>query len=251
MQIVRSLIAPKNFSGFLLFITSVTSLYLALILSSATLAAESLNKLTTDSTIADDVEPAKTTSEKEELGMESWLSQERIIFLSQAIDAEIAETVVARLLYLDHKAPGKDIHLYINSPGGEITSGLAIYDTLRSLRSNVVTVGLGEVSSMASLLLAGGTKGKRVALPSARIMIHQPWTGGVGQASDIAIIAKEILYHRTFLNRLLSELTGQPLKRIEVDTDRNFYMSAQEAKAYGLVDRVLKQTPSGSRPLKN
>ncbi|MGQ9869479.1 ATP-dependent Clp protease proteolytic subunit [Leptodesmis sp.] len=130
------------------------------------------------------------------------------------------------MLYLDRKSPGKDIYLYINSSGGDITAGLAIYDTIRSLQSDVVTVGLGEASSMASILLASGTKGKRVASPHTRIMIHQPWSGVTERASDIAIEAKEILYLRSLLNRLLSEMTGQPLKRIEVDTDRDFYMFA-------------------------
>lgn len=160
----------------------------------------------------------------------------------------MAEHIVSRLLYLDSQAPGKDIYLYINSSGGEIEAGLAIYDTMRSLRSNIVTVSLGEASSMASILLAGGTKGKRLALPNARIMIHQPFTGVQGLASDIAIEAKEILYLRGVLNRLLAESTGQPLKRIEVDTDRDFYLSAEQAKAYGLIDKVINKLPSASRP---
>jgi len=161
----------------------------------------------------------------------------------------VAEATIFQLIYLDHQAPGKEIYLYLNSPGGEIASGLAIYDTLRSLRSPLVTVSLGESSSMASLLLAAGTKGKRFALSNTRIMIHQPLDGVEGQASDLAIRAKEILYLKSLLNRLLAELTGQPLKRIEVDTDRDFYLSAQEAKAYGLVDQVVNHLPSGSYPL--
>jgi ATP-dependent Clp protease protease subunit len=160
----------------------------------------------------------------------------------------MAESVVSQLLYLDSQAPEKDIYLYINSGGGGINAGLAIYDTMRSLRSQVVTVSLGEASSMASFLLAGGTKGKRLALPNSRIMIHQPLGGANGQASDLAIVAKEILYLRSLLNRLLAEFTGQPLKRIEADTDRDFYMSAEEAKAYGIIDKVLSKLPSRSYP---
>jgi ATP-dependent Clp protease protease subunit len=181
------------------------------------------------------------------VGVGDWLSQERIIFLSGKITPELAEGVVSQLLYLDAQAPGKDIYLYINSGGGEINAGLAIYDTMRALRSNVVTVCLGEASSMASLLLAGGTKGKRLALPNSRIMIHQPLYGVDGQASDLAIAAKEILYLKGLLNRLLAEFTGQPLKRIEIDTDRDFFMSVEQAKAYGLIDQVITKLPA-SRP---
>ncbi len=177
-----------------------------------------------------------------------WLSDERIVFVSGEIAADMAENIIAQLLFLDAQAPGKDIYLYINSSGGDITAGLAMYDTMRSLRSNVVTVSLGEASSMASLLLAGGTKGKRFALPNSRIMIHQPLGGTWGQASEIAIAAKEILYLRSVLNRLLAESTGQPLKRIEVDSDRDFYLSAEQAKAYGIIDKVVSKLPSASRP---
>ena len=160
----------------------------------------------------------------------------------------MAEHVVSQLLYLDSQAPGKDIYLYITSGGGDIKPGLAIYDTMRALRSNVVTVSLGEASSMASFLLAGGTRGKRLALPNSRIMIHQPLGGTWGQASEIAIAAKEILYLRSLLNRLLAEFTGQPLKRIEVDSDRDFFMSAEQAKAYGIIDKVINKLPSASHP---
>jgi ATP-dependent Clp protease, protease subunit len=177
-----------------------------------------------------------------------WLSGERIVFITGEIDAAMAESVIAQLLYLDSQAPGKDIYLYINSGGGSITAGLAIYDTMRALRSNVVTVSLGEASSMASLLLAGGTQGKRLALPNSRIMIHQPLGGTSGQASEIAIEAKEILYLRSRLNQLLAESTGQPLKKIEGNTDRNLYMSADQAKAYGIIDKVVNKLPSASQP---
>ncbi|MDX2231763.1 MAG: ATP-dependent Clp protease proteolytic subunit [Leptolyngbyaceae cyanobacterium bins.349] len=177
-----------------------------------------------------------------------WVFQERVVFISGEIDSTIAEMIISQLLYLDAQSPGKDIYLYINSIGGYIPAGLAIYDVMRSLRSNVVTVAMGEASSMASFLLAAGTKGKRSSLASTRIMIHQPSSGVSGQASDIAIEAKEILYLRTQLNQLLADMTGQPLQRIQTDTDRDFYMSAQEAKTYGLVDRVMKRLPSASNP---
>ncbi|MEX0269464.1 ATP-dependent Clp protease proteolytic subunit [Leptolyngbyaceae cyanobacterium UHCC 1019] len=177
-----------------------------------------------------------------------WLSGARIIFITGEINAEMAESVIAQLLYLDSQAPEKDIYLYINSGGGSISAGLAMYDTMRSLRSNVVTVSLGEASSMASLLLAGGTKGKRLALTHSRMMIHQPLGGTWGQASEIAIEAKEILYLKSLLNRLLAESTGQSLKKIEEDTDRNLYLSAEQAKAYGLVDKVVNKLPSASQP---
>jgi len=182
------------------------------------------------------------------LGVDEWISNERIVFISGEINAEMAEHVVSQLLYLDSQAPGKDIYLYITSGGGDIKPGLAIYDTMRALRSNVVTVSLGEASSMASFLLAGGTRGKRLALPNSRIMIHQPLGGTWGQASEIAIAAKEILYLRSLLNRLLAEFTGQPLKRIEVDSDRDFFMSAEQAKAYGIIDKVINKLPSASHP---
>jgi ATP-dependent Clp protease, protease subunit len=179
-----------------------------------------------------------------------WLLNERTIVISKKIDDELAETIIPQLLYLDRKASGKDIYLYINSPGGDITSGMAIYDAMRSLKSDVVTVSVGQSSSMASILLADGTKGKRFALPNSRIMIHQPLLIGFygGQATEVEIEAKEILYQRKQINSLLFGFTGQPLKRIEIDTERDFYMSAQEAKAYSIVDQVVNQLPSASRP---
>jgi len=184
-----------------------------------------------------------------DLNVDKWLLNKRIIMITGEITSELAERVVSQLIFLDAKEPGKDIYLYINSEGGAVVSGLAIYDTIRSLKSDVVTVSLGECSSMASLLLASGTKGKRLALPNSRIMIHQPFEFVGGQASDIAIKAKEILRLRSLLNSLLAQLTGQPLNKIEVDTDRDFFMSAQEAKVYGIVDKVVNQLPSASRPL--
>lgn len=183
-------------------------------------------------------------------GLDEWLYRERIVILSGEVEPSLAERVIAQLLYLNSRAPGKEIYLYINTVGGDITSGMAIYDTMQAIQSPVVTVSFGEASSMGSFLLAGGVKGKRVALPNARIMIHQPLSRVSGQASDVAIAAKEILYLKSLLNRLLSEFTGQALRRIEIDTDRDFYMSATEAKNYGLIDQVVRQLPSASRPLK-
>lgn len=244
----------KNSSGVLFSVPSIAIGLLLITFSPAALArGQGIEKTKTSFEVADTSKvTAPTGSHTDvEVGLSEWLDQERVVFITGEIDPNLAELVISRMLYLDHKASGKPIYLYINSPGGDITAGLAIYDAIRSLQSEVVTVGLGEVSSMASLLLASGTKGKRVALPSTRIMIHQPWSGVTGQASDIAIEAKEILYHRSVLNRMLSELTGQPLKRIEVDTDRDFYMSAQEAKAYGIVDQTINHLPSTTRPLKN
>ena len=171
------------------------------------------------------------------------LLKKRIVIISQPINDDLARTVVAQLLYLDSQAPGKDIYLYINSPGGSVTSGMAIYDTMQSLRSDVVTVGIGLSASMGSLLLAGGTKGKRFALRHSRIMIHQPFAGAQGQARDIKNQAKEILRLKRQLSQLLANLTGQPLERILVDTAQNFFMSAQEAKAYGIIDKVVDKLP--------
>lgn len=199
-------------------------------------------------TRAADPEKPGEPAHSPDLGAAEWLNQERIIFVSNEINPELAERVIAQLLYLDAHGAGQEIYLYINSPGGDVTAGLAIYDVMRSLRSDVVTVTLGEASSMAGLLLAGGTKGKRFALPNARIMIHQPMSGVGGQASDIAIEAKEIVYLKNKLNQILATHTGQSLQRISTDTDRDFYLSAQEAKAYGLVDQVVQRLPSASNP---
>lgn len=244
--------SSKNSSGVLFSISAVAIGLVMLIASPPGFAGQQIKKSGPHFAVADTSKVTTPTDShtKAEVGINEWSDQERVVFLTGEINPGLAESVISRLLYLDHKSPGKDIYLYINSYGGEIRAGLAIYDTIRSLRSNVVTVGFGGVSSMASILLASGTKGKRVVLPNTRIMIHQPWKDVTGQASDIAIEAKEILYLRSVLNRLLSELTGQPLKRIEVDTDRDFYMSAQEAKTYGIVDQTINQLPSATRPLK-
>ena len=169
----------------------------------------------------------------------SRLLRERIVFLGEEIDDEMANSVVAQLLVLDAENPEKDIMMYINSPGGVITAGMAIYDTMKHIRADVCTICLGEAASMGAFLLSGGTKGKRMALPSARIMIHQPLGGAKGQAADIEIEAKEILRMKKELNTLLAEHTGQTLEKIYADTERDNYMSAQEAVEYGLIDKVI------------
>ncbi|BAC08624.1 ATP-dependent Clp protease proteolytic subunit [Thermosynechococcus vestitus] len=169
------------------------------------------------------------------------LYRERIIFLGKEVDDEIANQIVAVMLYLDSEDPGKDIMLYINSPGGSVTAGMAIYDTMQHIKSDVVTICVGLAASMGSFLLAAGTKGKRLALPHSRIMIHQPSGGTRGQATDIEIEAREILRVRRQLNELYAYHTGQPLEKIERDMDRDFFMSAEEAKNYGLIDRVIEE----------
>ncbi|MBK4729923.1 ATP-dependent Clp endopeptidase proteolytic subunit ClpP [Oxynema sp. CENA135] len=169
----------------------------------------------------------------------SRLLRERIIFLGTPIDDSVADSIVAQLLYLDSEDPEKEIQLYINSPGGSVTAGMAIYDTMQQIRPEIVTICYGLAASMGAFLLAAGTAGKRLSLPSSRIMIHQPLGGAQGQAIDIEIQAKEILYHKRTLNELLARHTGQPFDKIEFDTDRDFFMSAQEAQEYGLIDNVI------------
>jgi ATP-dependent Clp protease, protease subunit len=171
----------------------------------------------------------------------SRLLRERIVFLGTQVDDAIADAIVAQLLFLDAEDPERDIQLYINSPGGSVTAGMAIYDTMQQVRPDVVTICYGFAASMGAFLLAGGAKGKRLSLPSSRIMIHQPSGGTQGQAVDIEIQAKEILYLKRTLNELLAYHTGQPLERIEVDTERDFFMSAEEAKNYGLIDQVVSR----------
>lgn len=169
----------------------------------------------------------------------SRLLRERIIFLGSEIDDDVANSIVAQLLLLDSENSEKDIMLYINSPGGVITAGLAIYDTMNLIKSDVSTICLGEAASMGAFLLSAGTKGKRMALPGARIMIHQPLGGAKGQATDIEIEAKEILRMKTMLNTILAENSGQSIEKIKADTERDHYMSAQEACDYGLIDKVV------------
>lgn len=169
----------------------------------------------------------------------SRLLEERIIFLSGPIETQMANIVVGQLLFLEHKAPNKDIQLYINSPGGEVTAGLAIFDTMNYIKSDVSTICVGMAASMGAVLLASGQKGKRFALPNADIMIHQPSGGAQGMASDIEITAKKILETKKKLNKILADQTGQPLKTIEKDTDRDRWLSAEEALKYGLIDQVI------------
>lgn len=172
----------------------------------------------------------------------SRLLRERIVFLGTPVDDAVADSIVAQLLFLEAEDPDKDIQLYINSPGGSVYAGLAIYDTMQQVRPDVVTICYGLAASMGAFLLAGGAQGKRMALPSSRIMIHQPLGGAQGQAVEIEIQAKEILYIKRRLNEMLSEHTGQPLDRLAEDTERDFFMSAQEAKDYGLIDNVINRT---------
>jgi ATP-dependent Clp protease protease subunit len=171
----------------------------------------------------------------------SRLLRERIVFLGTPIDDNVSDSIVAQLLFLDAEDPEKDIQLYINSPGGSVTAGMAIYDTMQQVRSDVVTICFGLAASMGAFLLAAGAPGKRMSLPNSRIMIHQPLGGAQGQAVDIEIQAKEILYHKRKLSELLAQHTGQPFERVEMDTERDFFMSAAEAKDYGLVDQVISR----------
>ena len=170
----------------------------------------------------------------------SRLLKERIIFLGTEVNDRIANSIIAQLLYLESEDAEKEIQLYINSPGGSVTAGLAIYDTMQYIRPPVATICLGQAASMGAVLLAAGQPGRRSTLPNSRILIHQPWTGGIGgQATDIDIQAREILKTRSVLNKLLAMHTGQSIERIEKDTDRDYFMSGEEAKTYGLVDEVI------------
>lgn len=169
----------------------------------------------------------------------SRLLRERIIFAGQPINDEISNLIIAQMLFLESEDPSKDIHLYINTPGGEVSAGLAIYDTMQYVKPDVSTLCMGQASSMGAILLAAGKKGKRFALPHSRIMIHQPLAGISGAASDISIHAKEILKMREKLNKLLADHTGQPLERIQTDSDRDFFMTPSEALEYGIIDEVV------------
>lgn len=169
----------------------------------------------------------------------SRLLKDRIIFLGTAIDDNVANAVIAQLLFLQSDDPDKDIHIYVNSPGGIVSSGLAIYDTMQYVKPDIATYCIGQAASMGALLLTAGAKGKRFALPHSRIMLHQPMGGFHGQATDVEIHAREILKMKDTLNRILTAHTGQPLEKIQTDTDRDFFMSGAEAKEYGLVDEVI------------
>lgn len=177
----------------------------------------------------------------------SRLLKERIIIVSTPIDDHIASLVVAQLIFLAAEDPEKDISLYINSPGGVVTAGLAIYDTMQHIKPDVATICIGQAASMGAFLLAAGAKGKRSILPNARVMIHQPLGGAQGQASDIDIMAREILKMRAQLNELLAFHTGKPIDRIEQDTDRNYFMSATDAKEYGIVDEIIYPRHNGAK----
>ena len=171
----------------------------------------------------------------------SRLLKERIVFINGEINDELSSLVIAQLLFLEAEDPDKDINIYINSPGGVITSGLAIFDTMNYIKPDIVTTCVGQAASMAAVLLATGTKGKRFALPHSRIMIHQPLGGTRGQASDIEIQAREILSLRATLNKIMSDATGQDIKKIQIDTERDYFMSPDEAKAYGIIDNKIKK----------
>ena len=177
----------------------------------------------------------------------SRLLKDRIVFLGTPVDDDVANIIVAQMLFLESEDPDKDINLYINSPGGSVTSGLAIYDTMQYVKCQVSTICMGQAASMGALLLAAGGKGKRYSLPHSRIMIHQPSGGFGGQASDIELHAKEILRLKAKLNEIMQKHTGQPLDRLEKDTDRDYFMGAGEAKEYGLIDEVVIKKPAGGQ----
>jgi ATP-dependent Clp protease protease subunit len=179
----------------------------------------------------------------------SRLLKDRIVFIGNPIDDDIANLVIAQLLFLEAEDPDKDVNLYINCPGGLVTAGMAIYDTMQFIKPKVATVCIGQAASMAAVLLAGGAKGKRTALPNVRILIHQPMGGTRGQATDIKIQAEEILRMREELNKILSRHTGQSLERIALDTERDYFMSAEQAKAYGIIDHVVEKRLAPPRPL--
>jgi len=176
----------------------------------------------------------------------SRLLRERIVFLGQQIDSDLANLIVAQLLFLEAEDPEKDIYLYINSPGGSVSAGMGIFDTMNQIRPDVSTICLGLAASMGAFLLSAGAKGKRMSLPHSRIMIHQPLGGAQGQATDIEIQAREILYHKRSLNEFLAKNTEQSMERIEQDTERDFFMSAEESKAYCLIDKVIDRRPSAT-----
>ena len=179
----------------------------------------------------------------------SRLLRERIVFLGQQVTDETANLVVAQLLFLEAEDPEKDIYLYINSPGGSVSAGLGIFDTMNQIRPDVCTICVGLAASMGAFLLSAGAKGKRMSLPNSRMMIHQPLGGAQGQATDIEIQAKEILYLKKLLNQHLANHTSQSLEKITEDTERDFFMSAEDAKDYGLIDQVIERRPSASSPL--
>ncbi|MDR0647014.1 MAG: ATP-dependent Clp protease proteolytic subunit [Puniceicoccales bacterium] len=193
--------------------------------------------------------PLPYVYERDGRGEKAWdiysrLLKDRIIFIGTPIDDFVANAVIAQMLFLQMEDPKKDVHVYINCPGGVVTSGMAIYDTMNFLHCDVVTYCVGQAASMATVLLASGAKGKRYALPHSRVMIHQPTGGATGQTSDISIAAKEILRWRSTINEILAKHSQQTMEQIEKDSDRDFYLAAEEAKAYGLVDHVITSDPT-------
>lgn len=187
-----------------------------------------------------------TVLEKSQFGERAYdiysrLLKERIIFLGGAVTGDVANLIIAQLIFLEHEDPKKDITLYINSPGGEVTAGLAMYDTMQFIKPDVATICIGMAASMGAVLLSGGAKGKRMALANAEVMIHQVMGGAEGQATDIEISARHILKTKDRLNQILVQQTGQSLKKVEKDTDRDYYMSAEEAKEYGIIDKIIKK----------
>jgi len=196
-----------------------------------------------------------TVIEQTHRGERGWdifsrLLKERIIFLGSAINDDVANVVIAQLLFLESEDPDKDIMIYVNSPGGHVTAGMAIYDTMQYVRCDVATMCMGQASSMGSFLLAAGTKGKRYALPHARIMIHQPLAGFQGQATEIEIHARELLKTRETLNRLLAKHTGQPIEKIQTDTERDYFMSSAAAKEYGVIDEIFDRKKPDAKDAK-
>lgn len=189
----------------------------------------------------------KTNQGERAYDIYSRLLKDRIVFIGTAIDDNVANVIIAQLLFLQSEDATKDIHIYINSPGGSVTAGLAIYDTIQFVRPDVRTYCIGQAASMGSLLLTAGTKGKRFSLPYSRIMIHQPWGGTQGTASDISIQAKEMIRMKEDLTKILVKHCGQKYEKVEKDCDRDFFMSAQEAKEYGLIDEVLESMPKGKK----
>ena len=171
----------------------------------------------------------------------SRLLKDRIIFMGEQVHDDMANIVIAQMLFLESEDPGKDVNIYVNSPGGSVTAGLAIYDTMQYIKPDVATICMGQATSMGAILLAAGTKGKRYALPHSRVMIHQPLGGAQGQATDIDIQAKEILKIKDLVHRILAEHTGQPMKKIREDTERDYFMDSQEALEYGLIDKVITE----------
>ncbi len=184
----------------------------------------------------------KTSRGERSYDIYSRLLKDRVVILSGEIDDNIASSIVAQLLFLEAEDPQKDIFIYINSPGGAVTSGFSIYDTMNYIKPDISTICIGQAASMGAFLLSSGTKGKRYALPNARIMIHQPLGGARGQASDIEIQAKEILYIKKSLNEIMAKNTSQSIKKIALDTDRDFFMSAKEAREYGIIDNILDKS---------